>query len=333
MNSSFGDRLRLQRERRQIALSTIADQTKIKLSLLEALERDDLSHWPLGIFGRSYIRAYAQAVGLEPDATVREFIERHPASTGATPAVLSDVREMTPEKSNRRPPTRIEVLIDSAIDAFHARRAEQNPRPQSPKEPPPTLSPGLAYSESVTARPRAQAVPEPEPQRPNASPTLFELQPVAVDMTSVAQLCTRLGCAQEAHEVTTALEEAAELLDAVGVILWMPDSLGMTLTPVFAHGYPDEVIAYSTRLSTDADNATADAFRRHTLCLVESSAAGRTGAIVAPLLTPMGCAGALAVELRSGSERREDVRAAITILAAQLSTLMGFSVLAHTLSA
>jgi hypothetical protein len=40
------------------------------------------------------------------------------------------------------------------------------------------------------------------------------------------------------------------------------------------------------------------------------------------------------VELRNGAEQREDVRAAITILAAQVSTLMGFSVLAaHTLSA
>ena len=91
MDSSFGDRLRLQREQRQIALTTIADQTKIKLSLLEALERDDLSHWPLGIFGRSYIRAYAQAVGLDPSATVREFIERHPGSVEPSEAALSDV--------------------------------------------------------------------------------------------------------------------------------------------------------------------------------------------------------------------------------------------------
>ena len=49
MNSTFGERLRLHREERQISLTIIAEQTKIKLSLLEALERDDLSHWPLGI--------------------------------------------------------------------------------------------------------------------------------------------------------------------------------------------------------------------------------------------------------------------------------------------
>ena len=96
---------------------------------------------------------------------------------------------------------------------------------------------------------------------------------------------------------------------------------------MFAHGYPDQVIAHSSRVTTDADNASAEAFRTLTTCLVDGSEF-RTGAVVAPLLTPMGCAGVLAVELRSGAEQREDVRAAITILAAQLSTLMGFSVLA-----
>jgi hypothetical protein len=47
--------------------------------------------------------------------------------------------------------------------------------------------------------------------------------------------------------------------------------------------------------------------------------------VVAPLLTPTGCAGVLALELRNKAERREDVRAAVTILAAQVSTLVGAS--------
>src|SRR4029077_12592998 len=75
---SFGARLRQRRERQHIALSTIAEQTKIKVSLLEALERDDVSHWPSGIFRRAFIRAYAHAIGLEPDVIVREFLEIYP---------------------------------------------------------------------------------------------------------------------------------------------------------------------------------------------------------------------------------------------------------------
>ena len=47
------------------------------------------------------------------------------------------------------------------------------------------------------------------------------------------------------------------------------------------------------------------------------------------LLTPTGCAGVLALELRHGGERLECVRAAATILAAQLATLVSAPVLAE----
>jgi hypothetical protein len=325
MTSTFGERLRLQREQKQIALAAVAEQTKIKLSLLEALERDDLTHWPLGLFGRSYIRSYAQAIGLDPNDTLREFLERQPGESMA--GDIGEVSALAPEKASRRPPTRLEVLIDSAIDAFHARRSEMAQRAAAtplasspPMEPPPAI----AYSESVT----------PPRQRPQSFPASLEPlpQPENIDLASVAHLCTRLACAQEAEEVTAVLEEAALILDLAGLILWVPDAHGIVLTPVFTHGYPDEVIAQLARVTADADNASAEAFRTGRMCIVSGRDAS-TGAIVAPMLTPMGCAGVLAVEVRNGAEQREDLRAALTILAAQVSTLMGFSVLAQTMSA
>ena len=75
---SFGGRLRYERERRQIALKSIAESTKIGITLLEGLERDDVSRWPSGIFRKSFIRSYAVAIGLDPEPIVREFVERHP---------------------------------------------------------------------------------------------------------------------------------------------------------------------------------------------------------------------------------------------------------------
>src|SRR5437660_4290974 len=75
---SFGRRLRRERERRQIALSSISANSKISVSLFEALERDDVARWPMGIYRRSFIRAYAAAIGLDADAIAREFLERHP---------------------------------------------------------------------------------------------------------------------------------------------------------------------------------------------------------------------------------------------------------------
>jgi len=78
MHETLGTRLRRERERRQIALSSIAVNTKINPTLLEGLERDDVSRWPSGIFRRSYIRSYTEAIGLDPDPIVREFMELWP---------------------------------------------------------------------------------------------------------------------------------------------------------------------------------------------------------------------------------------------------------------
>ena len=87
-----------------------------------------------------------------------------------------------------------------------------------------------------------------------------------------------------------------------------------------AHGYSDKVLAQLPRVSRDADNATAAAFRSVHTCVVNGSDSA-SGALVVPLMTPVGCVGVLAVELQHGSEQRGLVRALVTIVAAQLARL------------
>jgi hypothetical protein len=85
-DETFGARLRRERERRHIALSSISANSKISVAYFEALERDDLSRWPSGIFRRAFIRAYAAGIGLDPDAIAREFRERFRDPADPTPA-------------------------------------------------------------------------------------------------------------------------------------------------------------------------------------------------------------------------------------------------------
>ena len=80
----------MERERRRITLASIAANTKIGLPLLQGLERDNVSRWPSGIFRRSFIRAYAEAIGLEPDEIAREFLERFPDPTESPWDVSTD---------------------------------------------------------------------------------------------------------------------------------------------------------------------------------------------------------------------------------------------------
>lgn len=76
--SSLGRRLREARERKGISLRHIADSTKISIRALEALERDDISQLPGGIFSRAFVRSYAAEVGLDPERAVDEFISEFP---------------------------------------------------------------------------------------------------------------------------------------------------------------------------------------------------------------------------------------------------------------
>jgi cytoskeletal protein RodZ len=107
MSDSFGARMRYERERRQIALKSIAEGTKIGLGLLEGLERDDVSRWPSGIFRKSFVRAYAEAIGINPEPVVREFVELHPDPLEVEIAPKPD----TAGKSSSSDPLSIKLTI------------------------------------------------------------------------------------------------------------------------------------------------------------------------------------------------------------------------------
>ena len=83
---TLGAYLRAERERRELALKSISESTKVSLPLLEGLESDDISRWPGGIFRRAFVRSYAEAVGLDPDDVYRRFERLHgPAYPATTP--------------------------------------------------------------------------------------------------------------------------------------------------------------------------------------------------------------------------------------------------------
>jgi cytoskeleton protein RodZ len=89
----FGGKLRQARERRGISLRQFAASTKISVKALEALERNDVSKLPGGIFSRAFVRSYAVEVGLDPDETVKEFLERFHAEPPPAQAQVQHVPE------------------------------------------------------------------------------------------------------------------------------------------------------------------------------------------------------------------------------------------------
>ena len=284
MHTSFGARLRAHRERSRIELAAIAERTKIKQSLLEALERDDVSRWPGGVFRRAYIRAYATAIGLDADSTVQEFLALYPDPTETPEDPFGRAAD-----TSGRPPTRIQFLIGSAMSGLLGSRRET-----------PSPSPGG----------------EPSPQ---AARNVLRAEPFlhAHQLSALAELCSSTARAQ-ADDLPAVLRDAARLLDAAAISLWTWDPASALLRPTLTYGYSREVLSCLVPVSSDADNALAAAFRTLGRCIVPGSSVA-TGAVVTALPTPERCAGVLAVEFRNGGEHRECECAIITILAAQLA--------------
>jgi transcriptional regulator with XRE-family HTH domain len=117
MTNSFGARLRAVRERKGIGLDAIAHSTKINKALFEGLERGDISKWPSGLFRRAFIRAYAQAVGLDPEPVVAEFLASHPdPAVEPRTSAARGVRMLTPSPRSSADPTPLRLtLADESV--------------------------------------------------------------------------------------------------------------------------------------------------------------------------------------------------------------------------
>jgi hypothetical protein len=95
----FTTRLRRHRERSRTTLAEIAHATRVKPELLEGLEQNDLSAWPRGLYARSYIRAYAAAIGLDGDETVNEFCRLFPHGDRRVEPVIREIAEIAAARS------------------------------------------------------------------------------------------------------------------------------------------------------------------------------------------------------------------------------------------
>jgi CHASE3 domain sensor protein len=142
------------------------------------------------------------------------------------------------------------------------------------------------------------------------------------DFAGLASLCNDLARVVDTRALPSLLDRAAVVLDASGIILWIADPDGRELNPIFAQGYPQQLVNRLGTIPRDAENATAAAFRTSLLQTVMADQIS-PGAIAAPLVTSGGCVGVMAAEVRHDGERQDGMLAAATIVAAQLATLVG----------
>jgi len=142
-------------------------------------------------------------------------------------------------------------------------------------------------------------------------------------LKAAADLATDFGRVQDLGDLKQLIARAAALTEASGVVVWLGNSQGGDLRPVLTHGYSPAVVTRLAPVPRSANNAAAAAYRSGTLQVVPSQPFS-SGAIVAPILGPEGCIGALSAEFR-GAEASEPVQAFAAIVAAHLAGVLGAS--------
>jgi len=102
---SFGERLKLEREKHKMTLEQISTSTKISTRMLQALEEEKFSQLPGGIFNKGFVRAYARTVGIDEEQAVTDYLE----ASGDAPAVQIEpgLREPSRDGAARNTPLRI----------------------------------------------------------------------------------------------------------------------------------------------------------------------------------------------------------------------------------
>jgi cytoskeletal protein RodZ len=99
----IGATLREARMRARIDVSEIEAQTKIRAKYLRALENEEWGLLPGPTFVKSFLRTYAQALGLDGKALVEEYRlqHEHPSEAMLEPIVSTPQSRRTPPRTGR----------------------------------------------------------------------------------------------------------------------------------------------------------------------------------------------------------------------------------------
>lgn len=72
---AFGERLKKEREQRNLSVEDIAQTTKISARNLRALEAEDFANLPGGVFNRGFVRAYARHLGVDEESLIKLYLD------------------------------------------------------------------------------------------------------------------------------------------------------------------------------------------------------------------------------------------------------------------
>lgn len=116
---NFGERLKRERELREVSMDELTKATRISKRFVEALENEDWAKLPGGVFGHGFVRTIARYLGLNEEALLGEY---DLARAQYAPAAEPKPEERIPSPPRWLPVAAVAVLLLLVLGLFYAGR-------------------------------------------------------------------------------------------------------------------------------------------------------------------------------------------------------------------
>jgi len=209
---SLGTTFRQAREEKGQTISQVAEATRMLAQIVEDLERDDFRRIAAPIYGRGFIKLYAEHLGLDSEPLIREFMEIY---TGSRPPQVT--RRSVEEAPAEPQPDETVVAPEDSAKASPA-VATQPVRTGGQSTPEPDLF-SVAASRSEAVR----SVADPAQPGEVAPPRVRPVAGVGVHLRPPAKI--RAEAAAEAAAARPMRENAVTWLPFD--LRWSPATIGI----------------------------------------------------------------------------------------------------------
>jgi cytoskeleton protein RodZ len=116
---NFGERLKRERELREVSMDELTKATRISTRFVEALENEDWAKLPGGVFGHGFVRTIARYLGLNEEALLGEYDMARADHLAAAPPKLE---ERIPAPPKWLPVAAVLLLLLFVVALFYAGR-------------------------------------------------------------------------------------------------------------------------------------------------------------------------------------------------------------------
>jgi cytoskeletal protein RodZ len=234
---TLGEELKRRREERQITLTDISEATRIGTRFLKAIETDNYSVLPGGIFTRSFIRAYAKQVGMDEDEAIALYQQQVTSVTAEAvpqrieqhlPTIVEPPRPASPSRPRRAEPMTYKqrgpslnwttivigggiaifliLIVLAVIQKLHRPSQESTPPPRSSAAPTNSNSSGSTPSNPPAAPTDASQTAA----TPPSTPPVTQGEPLVVKLEATIDNCSLQYWIDNAPKPTSVLIRKGE---------------------------------------------------------------------------------------------------------------------------